>query len=45
MTSKLYEFFLEMLKIGNKAVQKAQENNRKKDVKEQKHLIRSKQQI
>lgn len=32
MTNKLYEFFLEMLKIGNRAVQKAQENNRKKGI-------------
>ena len=32
MTSKLYEFFLEMLKIGNRAVQKAQANNRKKGI-------------
>ena len=32
MTNKLYEFFMEMLKIGNKAVQKAQEKNRKKGI-------------
>jgi len=32
MTNKLFEFFLEMLKIGNRAVRKAQENNRKKGI-------------
>ena len=32
MTSKLYKFLMDLLKIGNKAVQKAQEKNRKKGI-------------
>lgn len=32
MTNKMYDFFLEMLKIGNRAVQKAQEKNRKNGI-------------
>ncbi|MBN2058498.1 MAG: hypothetical protein JW782_06865 [Candidatus Saganbacteria bacterium] len=32
MTNKTFEFFLEMLRIGNRAVKKAQEKNRKKGI-------------
>ena len=32
MTTKALEFFLEMLRIGNRAVKKAQEKNRKKGI-------------
>lgn len=32
MTKKLYDFLMEMWQIGNKAVSKAQERNRKKGI-------------
>jgi hypothetical protein len=32
MSPKLYQFFLEMLRIGNRAVQKAQQKNREKGI-------------
>lgn len=32
MTNKAYEFLIEMLRIGNKAVKKAQDDNRKKGI-------------
>ena len=32
MTNKAYEFLFEMLRIGNRAVKKAQDRNRKKGI-------------
>ena len=32
MTKKSFDFFIEILKIGNRAVLKAQRNNRKKGI-------------
>jgi hypothetical protein len=32
MTNDLYKFFLEMLRIGNRAVKKAQDKNRKNGI-------------